>query len=280
MVSRRDLLLDWERHFVRCRIDSPRLSAQVLLAHVLGLDRLVMLLDLALPVSDSFRLNFENLATRRAQGEPVAYLVGRREFYGLEFIVSPDVLIPRPETEMLIDLVRDRYATGEALSVLDIGTGSGALAITCASVFPRAQVIAVDISRPALRVAHANAVRLGVGERVGFVQADLSSAVRVDSFAVILANLPYVPLCTLTDVSVEVRGFEPHLALFSGDDGLDCYRRLVLEIAGRARPGAMLLCEIDPSQDVALRRLFLPWAARVDLVQDYSGVNRVLVVVF
>jgi release factor glutamine methyltransferase len=280
MASRRDLLLDWERHFVRCRVDSPRLSAQVLLAHVLGVDRLVMLLDLALPVSDSSRLNFENLATRRAHGEPVAYLVGRREFYGLEFVVSPDVLIPRPETEMLIDLVRDRYATDEVFSVLDIGTGCGALAITCASLFPRARVIAVDISRPALRVAHVNVMRLGVGERVGFVQADLSSAVRVDSFAVILANLPYVPLSALEDISVEVCGFEPHLALFSGDDGLDCYRRLVREIAGRVRPGTILLCEIDPSQDVELRRLFLPWAARVDLVQDYSGANRVLVVVF
>lgn len=280
MASRRDLLLDWERQFAQGRVDSPRLSAQVLLAYVLRLDRLVMLLDLDLPVSESLRLNFENLATRRVRGEPVAYLVGRREFYGLEFVVSPDVLIPRPETEMLIDLVRDRYATDADLSVLDVGTGSGALAITCASVFPRARVVAVDISRAALQVARVNATRLGVAERVGFVQADLASAVRVDAFSVILANLPYVPLRTAADVSVEVRGFEPHLALFSGDDGLDCYKRFVGEIAGRVRPGAVLLCEIDPSQDVELRRLFLPWAVRVDLVQDYSGANRILVVVF
>lgn len=280
MLSRRDLLLVWEGHFVRSRIDSPRLSAQILLAHALGLDRLAMLLELALPVPNSALRTFENLATRRALGEPVAYLIGRREFYGLEFVVSPDVLIPRPETEMLIDIARNRHAEGESFTVLDIGTGSGALAITCAAIFPRARVIAVDISRSALCVARENAMRLGVGDRIGFAQADLIGALRVASFDIVLANLPYVPLRTLEDVSFEVRGFEPRLALFSGDDGLDCYRRLVCEMSGQARPGAMLICEIDPSQGAELRRLFAPRATRVELVQDYSGKDRVVIVVF
>lgn len=261
-------------------VDSPRLSAQVLLAHVLGLPRLDMLLDVAAPVDEACHARMDALGQRRMQGEPVAYLVGSKEFYGFSFQVGPGVLIPRPETELLIDQVVDRFATGEPLRVLDLGTGSGALAVSCAKIFPLARVVAVDVSRDAICIARKNARAHEVLGRVSFLQGDLTGALRLDAFDVVLANLPYVPLRVLPTLSREVVDYEPEMALFSGLDGLDCYRGLALGLAGKMKPGAVLLCEIDCSQGAAMIDLFAPLAVNVEIVRDYAGHDRVLVVVF
>lgn len=279
MFSRRELLQLWERRFAAQGLDSPRLSAQVLLAHVLRMERFALLLNLNEKVGPSELAAFIDLATRRESGEPVAYLVGHREFYGLDLVVTPDVLIPRPETELMVDHARSLFGASEALSIVDIGTGSGAVAIACAVCFPRARVVGVDISYAALRVARANAERVGVADRIEFVRADLVDSLRLSSFRLLMANLPYVPMRTISEISLEVRGFEPHLALFAGDDGLDCYRRLARQLDGCA-PESVLCCEIDPGQSEGMRNLFSPKARFVEIFKDYSGQDRLVRVAF
>lgn len=177
MQTRRGLLQYWENQFRLNRVDSPRLSAQILLSHVLGVSRLDMLLDLQKPVSTSSAQEFLALADRRAQGEPVAYLVGEKEFYGLSFRVTPSVLIPRPETEILVDYVLGRTAAIPKY-IADIGTGSGALAVTCACQLPGSYFVATDISRSALRLAHVNAQKHGVADRIIFLESNLVDAVQ------------------------------------------------------------------------------------------------------
>jgi release factor glutamine methyltransferase len=190
------------------------------------------------------------------------------------------VLIPRPETELLLDLMRERFKSNAALSVLDLGTGSGALAVSCAKLFPCARVVAVDVSQKAIQIARHNAGAHDVLGQTAFVRGDLVSALRLSSFDVVLANLPYVPLSTRAALSPEVLEYEPELALFSGQDGMDCYRSLARGVSGRMKSGAMLLCEIDGSQGAAMSDLFSPLAQSVRIVKDYAGLDRVAIVVF
>lgn len=280
MHSRQSLLDRWERLLRESGVDSPRLSAQVLLAHVLNISRLDMLLEAGAPVDEAVFQRMETLGKRRAGGEPVAYLTGTREFYGLDFEVNPHVLIPRPETELIIDQMRSTLDPQACLRVLDIGTGSGALAVTCAVLFPRCRVTAVDISREALKTARRNAAAHGVGDRVGFFQGDLVHALRPSSFDLVMANLPYVPMTTKGALSPEVIRHEPHLALFAGQDGLDCYRELARILAGAMKAGALLWCEIDCSQGAAMRDLFGPISEKVGILKDYAGHDRIAAVVF
>ncbi len=280
MPSRKTLLDHWERLLLQSGVDSPRLSAQVLLAHVLGMDRLDMLLDVKAPVDDYCRLRMEELGHRRMQGEPVAYLVGEKEFYGFTFHVCPSVLIPRPETELIVDRLVESLDRNACLRVLDIGTGSGALAVSCANLFPNFHVTAVDISLEALKVARKNAQLHDVLDRILFLQGDLLEALRIDSFDLVLANLPYVPLATKEALSREVLNYEPQSALFSGPDGLDCYRALARSLCGSMKPGALLLCEIDQSQGLAVIDLFSGISQKVRILKDYAGLDRLAVVVF
>lgn len=279
MISRKELLQIWEQRFLDRRLDSPRLSAQVLLAHALGLERLFMLLDLHERVSKQALQVFEALAQRRLAGEPVAYLLGQKEFYGLEFMVSADVLIPRPETEVIIDIVRENFSADAAPLVLDLGTGSGILAVTCAYFLPQAKVFAVDISWRALMVAKSNAVRHGVESRILFVQADLVQGCCLENIDLMLANLPYVPENFRASMSHEVLCHEPESALFAGKDGLDCYRALGRSLS-HVKSGALLLCEMDCSQGQGMREIFEPVSRKVEILPDATGRERVLSVVF
>ena len=280
MKSRTDILGHWEGRFASAGVDSPRLSAQVLLAHVLGLPRLEMLLDARTPVADDVAEAMKALAQRRLHGEPVAYIVGTKEFYGLDFHVSPAVLIPRPETELMMDRLLDEGGGRDRKRILDIGTGSGALAVSCAVRLPHALVAGVDISAAALAVAQSNALAHGVESRVMFVQGDLVGALRVEEFDVILANLPYVPSTTREGMSREVVDHEPGLALFSGPDGLDAYRRLARVLKGRAAPGTLLMCEIDLTQGAAMFDLFSNISREVRIERDLAGLDRLVTVVF
>lgn len=280
MISRRELLAFWERRFEEGCLDSPRLSSQVLLAHVLNLPRLEMLLDPRAIVSSAAAENMERLARRRLRSEPVAYLVGVKEFYGLDFEVNPGVLIPRPETELMVDRLRETFSPSACKRLLDLGTGSGALAVTCAKVFPHCRIVASDISMAALCTARRNAVRHDVCERVSFVRSDLVDAVRLDEFDVILANLPYVPAASRATMSREVLDHEPESALFAGGDGLDMYRRLACDVAGRVAEGTRLLCEIDHTQGAGMQGLFERVARSVSIEKDYAGYDRLVVVVF
>lgn len=280
MNSRREIVALWEARFDAAGIDSPRLSAQVLLAHVLNLSRLDMLLDSRSEVSAEALAAFESLAVRRLRGEPVAYLLGHKEFYGLDFEVNPSVLIPRPETELMVDHLLGKIARDADLRVLDIGTGSGALAVTCAAMFPCFHVTAVDISPNALATARRNARRHGVERRIAFIRGDLVQGIDLGGIDIILANLPYVPEDTRESMSSEVLGHEPWLALFAGRDGLDLYRRLAADLQGVVRAGTMLLCEIDHSQGDAMIELFAAMARHVSVHADHAGFDRLVVVVF
>jgi release factor glutamine methyltransferase len=280
MNSRKNHLRHWEGLFHRAGVDTPRLSAQVLLAHVLNVPRLDMLLDSAAMVSELDTGKMEELGLRRLDGEPVAYLIGEKEFYGYEFEVCPAVLIPRPETELVLDFLQEAQSPSARKTVVDLGTGSGVLAVTCARLFTAVEVLACDISFEALRVAKRNAVRHGVNDRIIFLQSDLMEAVNIGEVDIILANLPYVPTSTKSSISREVLGFEPKGALFAGVDGLDCYRRLFRMLAGNMRSGTQLLCEIDHTQGGAMKEMFAPIAEEVRIVKDLAGHDRLAFVVF
>lgn len=217
---------------------------------------------------------FADLLARRESGEPVAYLLGVREFYGRDFQVSPAVLIPRPETELIVDLVRERVPAGAALAILDLGTGSGALAVTLALELPSATVTAVDFSSAALGVARANAEALGA--RVRFVESDWFAALAVgERFEVIVSNPPYVADGDPHLAEGDVR-FEPASALASGPAGLDDIVRIVAAAPAFLTPGGWLLLEHGYDQAAAVRELLLAGGfAEVASARDLAGIERI-----
>lgn len=221
--------------------DTPRLDAELLLAHALNLTREKLLLDLPSLYAPP---DFNGLIARREQSEPVAHIVGTKEFWGLSFLVTPDVLIPRPDSELMIDAALELLDRSKPISILDLGTGSGALLLSALSEFPNARGVGMDASAAALMVAHNNADRLGLSNRASFVMLDwtqLHWEKALDGpFDLILANPPYIASDTL--LARDVQDYEPHQALFAGQDGLDDYR-LIIPAVGEllAERGAILL---------------------------------------
>ncbi len=263
-------------------VDSPRLTAEVLLAHTLGVSRAALFARperVLTPAEESY---FWGTVARRLAGEPLAYLVGEREFYGLAFRVDRRVLIPRPETELLVEealrLAADRWPD-QPFWAVDVGTGCGAIAVAFAVHCPRARVLAVDVSPAALAVARLNIVRHRVQDRVFPVASDLLMAL-AGPFDLVLANLPYVPSGDLPTLAPEVAVYEPRLALDGGPDGLDVYRRFFATLPERVRPGGAVLCEIGAGQGEAaagLARRTFPEAA-ISVRSDWAGHDRLLCV--
>lgn len=250
-------LLTWTADFLRRKgSESPRLDAEVLLAHVLGWPRISLYTHFEDLVSESDRGKYRELIRRRAEGAPVAYLVGRKEFYSLTLQVSPAVLIPRPDTETLVAEFLSQFKGQHAPRVADIGTGSGAIALACASQHRTAQLIAVDRSPEALAVARSNAETLGLTDRVEFREGDLLEPLAGDSpFDAILSNPPYIPTDDIAGLEPGVRDFEPHLALDGGADGLEVVARLIAGAPARLVPGGQLILEIGSPQEDAVREL-------------------------
>ncbi len=252
---------------------SPRLDAEVLMAHALGLRRLDLYLQFERPLSDAELQPYRDILARRGRGEPVAYLVGTREFMKLDFDVTPDVLVPNPDTETLvvraIELLRARP---EGARVADVGTGSGCIAVAVAHYVPSATVCAGDVSPAALAVAARNAERHGVGNRVQFVQSDVMAAMP-GPFDLVCANLPYLP--SWAELPAEVRA-QPDLALFAGEDGAELVRRLLEEAATRLAPGGTVLAEADPQVFAALAPLAERLYAGHRVHRDLGGHERVL----
>lgn len=261
---------------------SAHLDAQVLLSHVTGIDRigLIMQQDQALTVDQ--QQHYQRLLERRAQGEPVAYLTGHKEFMGLDFIVSPDVLIPRPDTEMMVETALEffRHNPVRPLLALDVGTGSGAIAISLAARLEELQVYAIEISPAALGVARQNAQRLGVKERVHIKLGNLLEPVMGElagKVSLITANLPYVPCGDIPALMKDVRDFEPHLALDGGPDGLDLYRLLLPQAHKLLQPGGLLLMEIGPGQGQAAQNILAPEQWQGTVLKDLAGRERLVV---
>jgi release factor glutamine methyltransferase len=267
-------VLEWTtRRFEAAGIDSPRLSAQVLLAHALGCDRVGLYLQFDKPLGEAELARYRDLVRRRLAGEPVAYLVGSQEFWSIELTVDARVLIPRRDTEAVVEAVLDAIGgdRSAALRVCDVGTGSGALALALARELPAARLVATDVSAGALAVAAANAERLGAADRVDLRQGDLLEPLGDERFDVLVANLPYVRAGELDALTAEVKS-EPREALDGGADGLDLIRRLAGGCARHLVPGGLVALEHGFDQDAAVREIlaatpgpFEPAWTRVDL---------------
>jgi release factor glutamine methyltransferase len=279
--SVRDILKKSEAFLAERGVDSPRLSAELLLAETLGLDRLHLFLDLDRPLAGDELDRARGLLARRGRGEPVALILGRKEFFGLEFGVSRDVLVPRPETEQLLEEAQARLPKDAAFLAADLGTGSGCLAVGLAVLFPRARVAAVDVSSAALAVARDNAARHGVLERVLLARGDAGRCPLADASCLLaLANPPYVNARDYERLSPEVRDFEPQLALLGGADGLDQVRAQAPEMARLLAPGGWGFMEIGWDQGAAALEIFQAQAAfsQAAVLRDLAGLERVVAV--
>jgi release factor glutamine methyltransferase len=265
-------------------IESARLDGEVLLRHALSIDRTELYLRLDDPICVEHRRALRRFLQRRLRHEPIAYITAHKEFWSLDFRITSDVLIPRPETERLVETALE--AAGEVpaelpVRILDIGTGSGVLAISLAKELPQAQVCASDISSAAVALAHANAARHGLAERINFVVGDLFEGIDADTpFTVILANPPYVRSGEVPALPPEIKDWEPHLALDGGTDGLDIYRRIASQAYSYLLPGGVLLLEIgfDMARDVLKLFSGEPHYKRARIVRDYAGRDRVIAV--
>jgi len=261
-------------------LDAPRLSAELLAAKALGLSRLGLIMQARDVFTGDALAAFRTLIARRAKGEPVAYLLGQKEFYGLAFRVSPDVLIPRPETELLVEEAQRLFPADMPLRFADFGTGSGALAVALAHEFPQAHGIAVDLSAQALEVARHNARAHGVEARLDFRNADFTKLeLAPASLDLVVANPPYVSQAEYVELSPEVRCFEPGCALVSADAGLAHIRGLAPAAARALKPGGVLLCEFGSSQGRAVLEFFSDPAQGFSnpvILDDYAGLDRVL----
>ncbi len=272
--------LAWSVEALRGVSGTPRLDAEILLAHALGWSRVRVLSSLRETMPDDALQTFRALVERRAAREPVAYLIGRKEFYGLKFIVDRRVLVPRPETETLVtaalEWARQRFAPHDTLLIADIGTGSGCIAIALAVHLPNALVYAIDLSADALAVARQNIELHGVASRVTLLCGDLLAPLP-QPVDLLVSNPPYT---VINDIDAGVRLYEPHLALDGGSDGLAVYRRLLAAAPQAVRPGGALLLEIGAMQAgavTALVRQVFP-AAAVRVLPDLAGRDRVVAV--
>ncbi len=264
--------------------ENPRLDAQVLLAHVLGMDRTWLFAHHDYPLAADQAEAFTELVARRIRREPVAYLLGRKEFYGLNFAVDERVLIPRPETEMLVDFLLAHVQADEEriFAIADVGTGSGAIAVTTAAHAPNTRIYGLDISPGALDVAQENGRTLAPHAQLRFLRSDLLAALP-EPVDVIVANLPYVTDSEYSGLAPEIRDFEPQVALTAGDRGLDVIQRLLAQVRHHLKPGGLVLLEIGHKQGDVVKRLaedMRPKPRAVGLRQDYSGHVRMVTIEF
>lgn len=255
----------------RAGVAEPRLTAELLLCHALGRERVYVFAHSEQELREVEWIHYGRWLDQRMRGKPLQYITHRQEFFGREFRVTPDVLIPRPETELLVETaLKAKLPRGD---IVDVGTGSGAIAVTLA-LESRSRVIATDISLAALAVAHANAARFHAP--VEFVAADLLEGFADGAAAAIVCNPPYVPDVDRHSLQREVRDWEPATALFGGADGLDAYRRLIPQATRTLKAGGTLAVEIGFAQADAVRALVEGWR-NPRLIADLAGIPRVLV---
>ncbi len=292
-------LLSWTKDYLeRQGVENPRLEAEVLLAAARGCKRIELYVAFDEQPPEATRAAFRDLVRRRAAGTPVAYLVGHREFYSLDFEVTPDVLIPRPETELLVVALLDyvkKLGAGDwglgigevseatparspkpqaPVSVADVGTGSGILAVCAAKYVPRSRVTAIDISPAALVIARRNADRHGVAGRIDFVESDLFAALpSATRFDAIVSNPPYVSTAEMASLPKDVRDYEPHVALEAGEQGTAVIEPLVEQAAERLLPGGKLMIEVSPMIADRVEQLLREQAGfRLDdTIRDLAG---------
>lgn len=281
MVTIRQAVASATEELARAGVPEPRLTAMRLLAEILHKDRIYILTRPEEMLAEETLHRFRNAVARRAQGEPLQYITGHQEFYGLDFLVTPDVLIPRPETELIVEHVLARNRAPRPL-IIDVGTGSGCIAIALAVHLPTAHLLALDISESALAVARRNAERHGVAERIEFLQSDLFSALHQQKPPVqadfIVANPPYIADSEAATLPRDVREYEPAVALFAGKDPLGFHRRLLHESPRFLAPGGFLICEMGYGQYPQIQAIIDASVWRVvEVAKDLHGIERTLV---
>ncbi len=273
-------LLTWTADFLAKKgIESPRLDAELLLAHVLQCNRIDLIVRYTEEPTAAEKTSFRELVMKRAERWPTAYLIGKREFYLLSFEVTPAVLVPRPDTETLVLKAMDLLKGIPHPKVLELGTGSGCIAVSLAHMCKIANVTAVDISPDALDVAKRNAIKHNVADRITFRLGDWYAPVPDgDTFDLIVSNPPYIPPAELAELSPEVRDHEPRLALDGGPDGLAFYRRLAMGLPKYLKPSGMIAVEIGSTQEPDVRAIFAdtPGLANIQLFKDMANRPRVV----
>jgi release factor glutamine methyltransferase len=276
-----ETLKEASEHLRAASVANDLLDAQTLLAEALGEDRTYLIVNFNQQLTEDVLSKFQAMIRRRAAGEPLQYITGHQAFFGLDFEVTPDVLIPRPETELIVEeTIRLVQQNGIARpAIIDVGAGSGCIAVTLARELSDARVIASDISLAALRVARRNAARYSLENQIGFVASDLLNAFAEESFAdFILSNPPYVSKEEMPTLQREVRDWEPRLALTDSNDGLSLYRRLLKDAPSRLKPGGHLICEMGYTQSEKITAMVdrERWA-EARLLDDLQGIPRTIV---
>jgi release factor glutamine methyltransferase len=271
------------------KVTSYTLAAELLLLHAANRDRTWIYSHPEEHLPDETAKNYFALLRRRAAGEPTQHLTGKQEFWGLEFEVSPDVLIPRPETEHLVEVALDRLAvrevragrdprfTGENISLVDIGTGSGCIAVALAKELPVAKIHATDISASALAIAKRNATRHNLANRIQFTESNLLQSLSSLKFDLIVSNPPYIGLNEAASLPIEVRGHEPQQALFGGVEGYELYADLIVQAARQLNPSGLLVLELGHDSLPAVQPLLdsSTWT-NIGVTKDLAAINRVL----
>jgi release factor glutamine methyltransferase len=254
--------------------DNATRDAELLLLHTLSISRATLLAHPERTLAPTEILSYHQAIHRRGNAEPIQYITGTQEFFGLPFHVSPAVLIPRPETELLVESVLERLPPDQPLRIADVGTGSGILAITLALHLPLAELTAIDLSPAALAVAHRNAETHEVSQRIHLLQSDLLAAAPSAAFDAIVSNPPYIPDSDRATIHPQVRDFEPASALFAGPNGLDIYSRLIPQASDALRPGGLLALEIGFGQASEVRQLLSNWN-QIQFLEDLQQIPRV-----
>jgi len=278
-------LLQWTTdYFQKNNVPEPRTSAEVLLAHVLAEDRLFLYLNYDRPMETNELTAYRACIKRRLGGEPNQYITGNQEFWSLPLRVSPDVLIPRPETEVLVEAVLEFLDKADPnVDILDLGTGSGAIAIALARELPAARIVATDLSMATLRLAQENAKSHQVDQRILFVRGDMFAAIPGASqrFKVVVTNPPYVSYAEILELPREIRDFEPHHALDGGPDGLAAIRHIIAEAPTVLCQAGALFMEMGADQTKSVSALVIDSQRYEDyrIIKDYSKLDRVLVAI-
>lgn len=270
-----EVLQSTTAYFARYEVESPRLNAEHLIAHVLGLTRMELYLEFERKLAETELAPLRELVKRRAQGEPLQHLLGTVEFCGETFLIDKRAMVPRPETEQLVELLQSRIEDRES-KIVDVGTGSGVIGLSLAAEFPEAKVCATDVSEDALALARENAERLGLADRVRFEKGDLLENLP-ERFDLIVANLPYIAMQDRQSLSREVL-HDPEVALFAGPSGDELVRRLIERAPSHLNPGGLLALEIGSNQAEGVAEFLRQKNYHdIEAKTDYSGISRFVV---
>lgn len=273
-------ILKWTgQYFAEKGVENPRLDAEVLLSNILKKERIYLYVEFDKPLLPEELSSFREAIKKRVAKQPVAYILGYKEFMGIEFKVNSDVLIPRPDTEILVENALRRLEKYEKPTFADIGTGSGAIAVSIVKLSNNINGVAVDISSKALTIAKENAEKAEVGDKLQFFEGNLCEPISNLKFTALLSNPPYIPNGDIVNLTPEVRN-EPHLALAGGEDGLDCYRELINQGRNLIIEGGFMMFEVGINQAESVAAIARKYDDMevLEIIKDYAGIDRVVVI--